>query len=333
VPIGSTILLLVALACLTAGAELLVRGSVALAQRIGISSFFIGMTIVGFGTSAPELAASVTAAMRGHTDINVGNVVGSNICNIALILGLTAIIAPIAVHRRIVRVELWILLLVSAVPFVAIFTGGVLTRLMAIVMLIGLGFTIWRGYLMGRAEGADQDDGIGQIAQSMPEPTPRAWRNYATVHLTAIILGLSVLIVGSHLLVDSAVTIARELGMSELVIGLTIVALGTSAPELVTSIVAAARRQSDLSVGNIFGSNIFNILGILSVSAIIAPQTLSAQVFRLDLPVMFLLTVVCLPIMLTGRRIARGEGTLLVIAYAGYVTVLLTVAPAWFGNS
>jgi cation:H+ antiporter len=338
VPIASIALLVFGLALLTIGAEVLVRGSVALAGRAGVSSFFIGLTIVGFGTSSPELAASIAAAVRGHSDINVGNVVGSNICNIALILGAVAIIAPVAVRRRVVKAELWILLVASALPFVALLTGGVLGRWLAGVMLLMLGAYLWRGYIIGRAEALPQAaiepavaSDMEQLVESMPEPAPRAWRSYVFLHVLFILIGLGMLIGGSNLLVQSAVTIAESLGLSNLVIGLTIVAIGTSAPELMTSIVAAIRRQTDLAVGNIFGSNIFNILGILGISSLITPPHLSNQTFMLDVPVMLLLTVACFPIMLSGGRISRGEGTALVIAYLAYLAVLLRFAPSWFG--
>jgi cation:H+ antiporter len=310
------------LAILTFGAEALVRGATGLARRFGVSSFFIGLTIVGFGTSTPELATGITAALNGHTDVNLGNVVGSNIFNIALILGITSLLAPIPVNTGLVRNEVLLVIATSTIPFVTLFSDGRITRPFAVLLVLGLFAYVWRGYIQGRRE----PESLGtEIAAELVEEmaVPATVSKAPTIAQVVLILaGLGMLVYGSTLLVRSAVDIARTLGISELVIALTIVAAGTSAPELFTSLVAAIRKQSDISIGNILGSNIFNVLGILGVTSLISPQTVSRQVLVLDLPVMVAVSCACLPIMMSQRRISRGEGVFLLCVYAAYVTVL-----------
>jgi cation:H+ antiporter len=324
------------LAVLTAGAELLVRGASSLALRLGVSSFFIGLTIVGFGTSTPELATGVAAAVRSmsepaYSDVNVGNVIGSNIFNVAAILGLVAVLSPIAVRSRVVRNEVLLVILVAFLPLTALLTGGTITRVHAAVFVLGLVLFILRGYVQGRAAGAgDGVDGPGESAETRAalEATGGAAgaKRAVWVDLLLIGLGLLLLVGGSEMLVRSAVAMARQLEVDELVISLTIVAAGTSAPELFTSLVAAVRKQSDLSVGNILGSNIFNILGILGVASLVFPQRVASQVFWLDLPVMIVACIALLPIVMTGGRISRGEGAALLAGYLVYVGVVLWLA-------
>lgn len=313
------------LALLTLGAELLVRGAVAVARRLGVSSFFIGLTIVGFGTSTPELFASLTAALRGQDDLAVGNVVGSNVFNIAAILGIAALICPIPVKVAIVRGEVWIVIATAATPWIGAATGGTVERWLGASFLLGLVIYLWRGFVVGRREGASELEAFEHVGVEIP---PRA--RDRILDLGMIVVGLGFLVAGSTLLIDSAAAIARSLGVSELAIGLTIVAGGTSAPELVTSVVAALRRQPDIAVGNVLGSNIFNLLGILGLTSVVEPQQLSPQVTALDTPVMFAASVALLPIVGTGARISRTEGLVLLVCYVGYVVVLFTWAPAWF---
>lgn len=321
---------LVWLACslgiLTLGAEALVRGASGLARKMGVSSFFIGLTIVGFGTSTPELATGITAALHGHTDVNLGNVVGSNIFNIALILGVTSLIAPIPVNTAVVRSEVLIVIGTSLIPFVTLATGGQFVRPVAALLVVGLLIYVWRGYRAGRREPESLGSELAaEITSEMEVPAPLA-RASMPGQIILILLGLAMLVYGSTLLVRSSVDIARSLGVSELVIALTIVAAGTSAPELFTSLVAAMRKQSDISIGNILGSNIFNVLGILGVTSLISPQSVNHQVFLFDLPVMFGVSCACLPIMMSHRRISRGEGVFLLGVYAAYVTLLFVFA-------
>lgn len=315
------------LAILTIGAEALVRGATSLARRMGVSSFFIGLTIVGFGTSTPELATGITAALKGFADINIGNVVGSNIFNIALILGLTALIAPIPVNTSVVRSEVWLVIGTAFIPFLAVLTGGEITRWEGVLMAAGLVAFLVRGYRSARSEKAETGAEIikeldEQMGADDAGPVARL-----PIAAALIVVGLLMLVGGSNLLVESSVNIARGLGVSELVIALTIISAGTSAPELVTSLVAALRKQSDISIGNILGSNIFNVLGILGITSIVRNQQVSPQVLWLDTPVMIGLSIACMPIMMSHRKISRAEGAFLLVIFVAYITALFTVVP------
>ncbi|MBK7405466.1 MAG: calcium/sodium antiporter [Phycisphaerales bacterium] len=324
-------LLAAALAILTAGAELLVRGAVAVAKRMGLSSFFIGLTIVGFGTSTPELCTALMAASRGVGDLAVGNVVGSNIFNLAVILGVTALISPIPVKLHLVRKEVAVVLFAAAVPLLALANGGRIGRWAGLAMVAALGLYLWRGYRSGRRQNqAELDAAAERELESEMAVKPGGGPPHPLVSLGLILAGLAMLVGGSSLLVQSASSIAKSLGVSDLVIGLTVVAAGTSMPELATSLVAAVRKQSDIAVGNVLGSSIFNIFGILGTTCVVIPQQVSRQVLMLDVPVMILASLACIPIMRSGARISRGEGAALLGGYAGYVVVLFAFAPGWF---
>lgn len=320
-PMGTALFLAGGLVCLTVGAELLVRGSVRLAMRLGVSSFFIGLTIVGFGTSTPELATSVGAALRGQSDICLGNVVGSNIFNIAAILGIAALIAPIPVTVGAVRREVPIVIAVSLLPYVSLATERVVTPVWGLLFLSLLLVFVWQGYRKGRLESAAFD---------VPLVTPRPGQDLTTTSPLAfwtpvglsIAGGLVLLVAGSEMLVRAATAIARALGVSDLAIALTIVAGGTSLPELFTSVIGAIRKEADLAVGNVLGSNVFNLLGIVGVSSLLRPQEVNPQILRFDAPVMLLVSLACVPIMLSKHSISRKEGTCLIIAYVVYVILL-----------
>lgn len=320
--------LVAALAILTVGAEALVRGAAGLARTLGVSSFFIGLTIVGFGTSTPELATGLFAALAGKPDINIGNVVGSNIFNIAVILGITSLICPVPVRLEVVRKEALIVIVAAFVPFLAVF-GGTLHRWQGILLLTALGIYIWRGYLVGRRENEASREAQAELNLELGitiNAPPRT-----LLRVGQVLLGLVLLVAGARVLTASASDIARLLGVSELVIALTIVAGATSAPELVTSLVAAIRKQSDISIGNILGSNVFNILGILGTTTVVLPQSIRPQVLWLDTPVMVVVSVALLPIMMSRSRISRLEGALLLAGYLAYLGVLFYLAPGWFG--
>lgn len=323
--------LLISLVGLTAGAELLVRGSVSLAARLGVSSFFIGLTIVGFGTSTPELFTSVSAAIRGSADIAVGNVIGSNIFNIAVILGVAAVISPIPVKLEVVRSEVLVVILVACLPWVALATDGEIGRGVGLVFLLGLVAYLVRGYRIGRKASEDTDDPGREPPLPAADvvgvdPTPRSM----AVDGLLVASGIAILALSSHFFVSAAGDIARGWGVSELVIGLTVVAAGTSAPELVTSVVAALRRQSDVAIGNVLGSNVFNLAGILGITAVISPQRVSDQVLSFDTPVMVLASLALIPIAASKARIGRAEGVLLIAGYLAYATTLFLWAPGWF---
>ncbi|MDG2021049.1 MAG: calcium/sodium antiporter, partial [Phycisphaerales bacterium] len=303
----NVLILLLALTLLIVGAEMLVRGASRLATRFNVSAFVIGVTVVGFGTSAPELAASLTAATTGHAGMAVGNVVGSNIMNIALVLGVTALIAPIPVRNRVIWRETIFTIVVSFLPLLALANGGVLSRELGILFVVGLIGFLWWSFASNRSAEAPS------IASKTDKPTaPTAGRRKRLVaEMALLIFGFVLLVAAANRLVVSATEVARELGVSEVVIGLTIVAGGTSAPELATSLVAVLRGKTDLGVGNILGSCIFNILGILGITAIVIPIEIPIEVFQFDLPVMICVSIACFPILLSGHRINRFEGGLL----------------------
>lgn len=314
--ITDLLILVLSVAILIFGAELLVRGAARLAIRMGVSAFVIGVTVVGFGTSAPELAASVASAISGHGEIAVGNVVGSNIMNIALVLGVTAMVSPIPVDRTVIRREVIVAIAVAFVPFLAFARGGVVERPLGVAMVLGLvGFLYWT-FRASRREGGMP------IEAEVPDAVPKASGLRIAIDLALVVVGIAMLVFGADLLVGSATSLARAFGISELVIGLTIVAGGTSAPELATSLMAVLRGRSDLGVGNILGSCVFNILGILGVTAIVQPVTIPPEAFLFDIPVMIACSLACLPILFTGHRISRGEGVLLTLGFVTYTALL-----------
>ena len=310
------ILFLVGLGLLVVGAEALVRGASRIALAAGISPLVIGLTVVAFGTSAPELAVTTSASLRGEPDLALGNVVGSNIFNILVVLGASALVAPLVVSRRLVRLEVP-LLTVSAVLVLALALDGGISRIEGVFLLAGAVAYTGMLILQGREE-VDLDVG---------EP-PRGLRG-ALFDGLFIAVGLVLLVLGSRWLVDGATIFATALGVSELIVGLTIVAAGTSLPELATSVVATFRGQRDMAVGNIVGSNLFNVLLILGAAAAVAPEGVpaSAAAVRFDIPVMVAVSVACLPVFFSGFRIARWEGALFLgyyLAYTGYIVLAAT---------
>ena len=322
--VTNLLILIGSLAILIVGAEALVRGASRLALRLGISAFVVGITVVGFGTSAPELAASLRSATTGHPEIALGNVVGSNIMNIALVLGLTALIRPIPVSLNLVKRETIVVILVSLLPLVALFNGGVLERWMGgIFILFLIVFLYWTWRSSRREGGAPEELEAAAI-------TPQSGTGSVAIEVLLILIGIAMLAYGASLLVDSATKLARAFGVSELVIGLTIVAGGTSTPELVTSLMAIFRGKADLSVGNILGSCVFNILGILGITVLVVPINIPNSMFLFDIPLMALLAIACLPIFFSGGRITRSEGILMLGIWVVY-TVLLYVG--WPANS
>lgn len=299
--------LVIGLVILTAGAEALVRGASAVAVRLGLSQLVIGLTVVAFGTSAPELAVSVDSALGGRGGIAMGNVIGSNIFNVAAILGLAAIICPLQVQVELVRRDLPVMLLCSILFAPLLMFGGGLQRWEGALLVLGLiVYTGW-SLAVARRGGATVDLGL--------EP-PSGLGVPGALFMIAV--GLVMLVAGAKLFVDNAVAIARGLGVGEAVIGLTIVAAGTSLPELATSVVAALRGKADMAIGNIVGSNIFNILGIAGVAALIAPIA-PAGIRWVDVAVMVGLALLLLPLMRSGFKIVRWEGALLFASFLGYL--------------
>jgi cation:H+ antiporter len=316
------ILFVLGLVALVAGASLLVRGAAKLAVSAGISPLVVGLTVVAFGTSAPETAVSVGAALQGNSDIAVGNVVGSNIFNVLVILGVSSLIAPLVIHRQVVRQEVPIMIGASALLGVMALDGRVShfdAALLALLLLVYTVFVI----VQSRRAGIESME----VAASTLPPASR-WDRHWSVQLLLIGAGLGLLVVGAGWLVDAAVAFARALGVSDLVIGLTIVAAGTSLPEVATSVVATMRGERDIAVGNVVGSNTFNILGCLGVSGLIAPGGLhiAQPLLSFDLWVMLATAIVCFPVFMTGREIARWEGTLFLLFYAAYTLFLILAA-------
>ena len=313
--------LVAGLGLLVAGAEALVRGATGLAARLGVSPLVIGLTIVAFGTSAPELAVSVRAAAAGGggADIAIGNVVGSNIFNVLFILGACATLAPLVVEQNLIRVEVPVMIGVSAL-LLWLASDGRLSRVEGVILGGGILVYTVSAVMLGRSENA-----AVQAEYDREFGVPPAARHHWGKDAALVMGGLGLLVVGAGWLVDAATSIAREVGLSDLVIGLTIVAAGTSLPEVATSIVATLHGERDIAVGNVVGSNIFNVLAVLGVAAVVAPVGLpvSPAALRFDIPVMTAVAVACLPVFFTGHRIARWEGVLLLAYYAAYVCYLL----------
>ncbi|PQO38090.1 calcium/sodium antiporter [Blastopirellula marina] len=325
------LLIVVGLIALVVGAELLVRGASRLAASAGISSLIIGLTVVAFGTSAPEMAVSVTSSLAGSSDVAVGNVTGSNIFNVLLILGLSALITPLVVDQKLVRFDVPLILFVSIVVWVFAYDLKISQGEGALLFAGLIAYTI-RCLLVGRKESAavkQEYENAYHQPESTEEITTKSsgWSNLAW-QFALIVGGLTLLVVGAHCLVEGATTTARSLGVSELVIGLTIVAAGTSLPELATSLVAAMRGERDIAVGNVIGSNLFNLLGVLGLSAAVLPGGIDVaeQAWKFDLPVMIAVAAACLPVFFTGHRISRGEGILFVAYYIAYVVALVLSA-------
>ncbi|MFD0860034.1 calcium/sodium antiporter [Roseovarius aquimarinus] len=286
------------------GGDALVRGSVGLARRMAISPLVIGLTVVGFGTSTPELLVSVDAALRGVPDVALGNVVGSNIANVLLIVGATALIWPIAVAGATLRRDTAVMV-AAALALVPIFALGEVGRLAGACLFAALvGYLVW-AYLQPGDAAPDEAD----LAPPMAAPRALLWLGG----------GLAVLMLGARFLVTGAVAIAEDFGLSEAFIGLTIVAVGTSLPELATSVVAAVRRQSAIAIGNVIGSNIFNVLGILGVTAVIAPIPVAPRFLGFDLPVMIGVSLLLTALLLLRASVGRIMGAAMLGGYAAYI--------------
>lgn len=314
------LLLVAGLGLLVGGGELLVRGAVALARRLGVPPLVIGLTLVGFGTSTPELVTSVKAALAGAPDLAVGNVVGSNIANTLLIIGLSALISPIACDPAALRRDGSVMALTSLVAVGLAWLGSV--GLGAGLLLLGA-LLVYTGtaYMQGRRA----EDPAAPMLAAEAEAVGTVPTGLAMA-LGLCGLGMAGVLVGAGFLVDGAVALARVAGLSEAVIGLTIVAVGTSLPELVVSITGALRGQADVAFGNIVGSNIFNVLGILGATALVQPLGVPAQIAALDIWVMLAATAVFMLFAVTGLRVVRWEGAVLLTAYLAYVAALLLLS-------
>lgn len=299
------------------GAEALVKGGAGLALRLGLTPLVIGLTVIAFGTSSPELVVSVQAAQSGNGAIAVGNIIGSNICNIALILGLCALISPLRADMQLIRREVPIMIGVAVLALLVLVDGHVARWEGAILLTALIVYTVLTVRQARAATAAAASAGAG-FSEELGQGKPLG----LGLSIAAVVGGLAVLVVGSYLFVEGAVTLATRWGMSQMAIGLTIVAIGTSLPELATSLIASIKRQGDVAIGNIVGSNIFNVLGILGVAALVQPLE-APDLSWVDLGVMLLVSVALLPVVRSGGRISRGEGAGLLAVYIGYTFWLL----------
>lgn len=313
--------LVLGLAILVAGAEFLVRGASNLAALAKIPPLVIGLTVVAFGTSAPELAVSSFSSYSGQGEIAVGNVVGSNIFNVALILGISAAIIPLSVASQLVRLDVPLMIGASVGTWLAAMDGVIELWEGALMIVLFVGYTGWL-VISGRREQPAETESSTDVQVSVGRS--------AAVSLVTVVIGLAMLVLGARWLVDAATAIAQQAGVSDVVIGLTIVAAGTSLPELATSVVAAMRGQRDIAIGNVVGSNIFNLLVVLATAAVVSGKgiAVSTSVFQFDIFVMGWITLLCWPMFLSHGVLSRSEGFAMLGIYAVYVGLLIADALA-----
>jgi cation:H+ antiporter len=291
------------------GAEFLVKGGSSIALKMKISPLVIGLTLVAYATSAPELVVSCDASLKGFGDVSIGNIVGSNICNIALILGLCAVITPLQVNAKLLKFDIWLMIASAIVLVVCYMLNNGVNRIEAIILLAGcISYTVW-SICSSRKENAAADD--------VP---PVQYNIYIAVLMVAG--GLAALVGGAKLFVNASITIARWCNVSDAVIGLTVVAVGTSLPELATSVVAAIRKEQDIAIGNVVGSNIFNVLAIMGIAPLIAPIK-TQSISYIDMLLMTVLSILLYPVMKTGMKISRKEGVGLLAIYIIYTLYLI----------
>lgn len=310
--------LVAGLVLLVLGGDLLVRGSVGIAERMNVSPLLIGLTLVGFGTSTPELLTSVLAALKDAPGIAVGNIVGSNTANILLILGAAAVIYPLATEPKALRRD-GAVVAFAALVCLALSFAGYIARPVGLIMVLALAAYIAYTYI---AERKDKDPSAAMHRAEADAVVAQPHPHVLWLLIVMTVGGLLATMLGAKWLVDGSIDLASAFGISETVIGLTIVAVGTSLPELVTSVVAALRRQSDIALGNILGSNIYNVLGILGVTALVKPIPVPDQIMAFDIWVMLGATALLLIFARTGNRICRAEGGVFLALYGGYITVL-----------
>lgn len=307
------IFLVLGLVALFIGAEGLIRGSSALALKIGITPLVVGLTVVAFGTSTPELVVSLKAALIGNSSISLGNVVGSNIANIALILGIASVIRPLNVHANVIRREIPIMIGLS-ILLIILLIDGALSFIDGLIFVIGIiTYNIVNVVMARKEKNAEVDKEFKEgLKTGLGVP----------ISIVMIVGGLGLMILGANLFVTSSISIAKVIGVSDAIIGLSVVAFGTSLPELITAGVASYKKESDIAIGNVVGSNIFNILGILGITALVIPLS-SEGISYVDFGVMLLTAIILLPLSKTGFRISRLEGGLLITGYLVYIYYLL----------
>lgn len=316
---------LAGLAALIIGAELLVRGGAKLAAQLGIPPILVGLTVVSIGTSMPELAVGIRAAAEGAGSLAVGNIAGTNIVNLLLILGLSALIRPLALQLRTLKLDLP-MMTIAALLLWLLASNGILSLFEGTVLVAcAVLYTVILVRSARLETPAVQEEFASEYAP--PRRNGAVWRNeHALRHMVFLVGGIAVVVIGADWLVSGSVGIAREFGISEAVIGLTIVAIGTSAPELVTTLVSTVRNERDIAIGNLLGSSVYNILLILGATALAAgrPLELEPQLVRVDIPLMALVALVCIPVFISGRKVSRLEGGVFVVAYVTYIGYLLS---------
>jgi cation:H+ antiporter len=308
------------LVLLVAGGELLVRGAVASAKALGVSPLLIGLTLVGFGTSTPELVTSVTAALNGSPGIAVGNVVGSNIANILFILGLSAVIYPMAVNPKGFKRDA-LMVSAAALACMGVVLYGRMGMVLGLIFIASLITYIVFVYLQEK----NAPDEAAVVAEHRAEDARKGPGTIA-LSVAMAITGIAITIFGARYLVDGAIALAKGLGVSDTIIGLTIVAVGTSMPELVTSVMAAIRKHADVAYGNIVGSNIFNVLFILGATSVIQPIEMPRQIAQFDIWVMLIATALLVYFARTGAKLQRWEGWVFIACYVGYTAYLISIA-------
>jgi cation:H+ antiporter len=337
VSLSSVLLLLAGFVLLVGGGEALVRGAASLARTMGMSALVVGLTVVSFATSSPELAVSAGAALSGSPGLAVGNVVGSNIANILLVLGLSALVVPLVVTSRVVRTDIPVMIALSVLALVLALDGTISTVDGVLLLALLVAYVVVTVVRSRRsrtdrpppAAASDAAPDSGGAGGTRAPSRLRATRARSVLlDVALVVLGVALLVTGAQLLVRGATQIATTFGVSELVIGLTVVAVGTSLPELATSVIAVRRGEGDLAVGNIVGSNIFNIGAVLGLTAVISPGGIGVDpaAVHFDLPLMVAVALALLPVAFTGQVIKRWEGALLVTLYVAYVAFVLLAA-------
>lgn len=320
------------LTLLALGAELLVRGASRLALTFGISPLVVGLTVVAFGTGAPELAVSLQSGLAGQGGIAIGNVIGSNIFNVLFVLGLSALVVPLAVSPQVIRQEIPVMVGASLLLWGLVFDGRLVRWESALLVTLLVAYTVFLVWQSRRA----RPPARREFEEALPRPAASAWDGHWSVQILLVVAGLVLLVFGARWLVRASVAFATYLGVSKLIIGLTIVAVGTSLPEIATSIIAAVRGERDIAVGNVIGSNIFNILGVLGMAGLVAPAglTVAPGVLGFGMLVMLAAAIACFPVVFTGRVIARWEGGLFLFFFAAYTLYLFLYAQRhpWLGS-
>lgn len=334
VPLVGLAQVLAGLVLLVKGADVLVRGAVLLGRQLGLSPFFIGLTVVAFGTSAPELATSIQATLKQQGEIAIGNVIGSNVANLWLILAITALVRPVPIDRRIVRYDVPLLIVLTAAASVTLLDGffaraasgaigpGLVSQLDGLLLVLGLAAYVVYNYRTGRI---DPEEVEHEVEVELGEDAAKADRSAKLMlkSLAYVLLGLFGLAFGSHLLVGGSTDVAEHFGVPEFVIGMTLVAIGTSVPELAFSVRAAQGGHPELVLGNVLGSNAFNILCVLGISGLVDPIQVPAVAAQRDVWIMLLATALIWPMMITRQRVSRAEAVTLLVLYAGYMAFVV----------